>query len=299
MDVMGQVLKTVGESGLKWLVFSVTLLILAACRKSEVSSTPSTIEVIDQPGDIPTITLPATFTPPVVEPTSSLATGGALECRVDLDCVLVIRTDSCCSCPEVMSRASLLSAEPLILYEPGQSYGDMLPDACANVACESCLPPPIPICGDDGRCKAQSSPEIILQGCPDCFEQAALAAIENGDVVQAVGYCNQADVDACLLSLFSVAIARGDYESALRLCLEPAHPDPGGCLATVAPILARENSQRAVDLCQQITTTDVRQFGCMLDVATIVHALNPEEGQTICQLLSGERVGQCLEELEN
>jgi len=281
-----------------WLVYSLALIMLVGCREPEANPSVSDAALIDQPAVTPTDSLPATFTPQAIESAGNPATGDEFECRENAECVLVLRTNSCCSCPEVMGQTSLLTGDPLVLYEPGQSYGDLLPERCANVACETCLPPPIPICGDDGRCRALSSPEIILQECPDCYEQAAIAAFKNGDTTQAISYCYQVDVDACLLALFSEAIAGGNHESALQLCNEPAHPDPGGCLATVAPALAGENSQRAIDLCLQIATTDVRQFGCMLDVAITVYATDPEGGLAICTLLSGERVNQCLQEVE-
>jgi hypothetical protein len=42
----------------------------------------------------------------------------------------------------------------------------------------------------------------------------------------------------------------------------------------------------------------VRQFGCILDVAITVHDRDPARAREICQLLQGERAGQCLGELE-
>jgi hypothetical protein len=173
-----------------------------------------------------------------------------------------------------MSRTAAEGNEAIVLYEEGLSYGELLPESCANVDCEACGPPPVPVCTTAGLCRAQQSVEAILQNCPSCYDQAAVAA------------------------LFDTAYAAGDVESGLAICLSTAHPDPAGCLTTLAPAVAASDVEGAVALCQRIAAGDVRQFGCMLDVASTIFAQDPARGREICQLLQEERVEQCLGELE-
>jgi hypothetical protein len=281
-------------------------LLTAACRSVDSSLLPTRAEPAAPPA-IPTATLPATntapatFTTPAAASTETSAAGAEAgngpECRETADCVLAVRIDTCCACPEVMSRAAAEGSDTILLYEEGLSYGELLPEPCASVDCEACGPPPVPVCTAAGLCRAQRSVEAILQECPGCYDQAAIAAYENGDVPAAIGYCLQADPPSCLVALFDAAHAAGDVEGGLEICLSTAHPDPAGCLTTLAPAVAASDTEQAVGLCQRIQAADVRQFGCMLDVASAVFARDPARGREICQLLQGERVGQCLEEL--
>lgn len=278
-------------------------LLAAACRGVDSTTLPTRVEPAALPA-LPTGTLPPTFTAPAESGTSaaasteSSAAGSGPECRETADCVLAVRIDTCCTCPEVMSRAAAEGNDAVVLYVEGLNYGELLPQSCANVDCEGCGAAPVPVCTAAGVCRAENSVEAILQNCPGCYDQAAIAAYENGDTPAAIGYCLQADPPSCLVALFDTAYATGDVEGGLDICLSTAHPDPAGCLTTLAPAVAATDAEEAVALCQQIAAGDVRQFGCMLDVASTVFAQDPARGREICQMLKGERVGQCLGELE-
>jgi hypothetical protein len=277
-------------------------LLAAACRSVDSSLLPTRAEPAAPPA-LPTATLPATNTAPATFTTPAAAStetsaADETECRETADCVLAVRIDSCCTCPEVTSRAAAVADDAIVLYEEGLNYGELLPATCADVDCEACGPPPVPVCAPTGVCRAQRSVEAILQDCPSCYDQAAVASYENGDTAAAIGYCLQADPPSCMVSLFDIAYAAGDVEGGLEICLSTVHPDPAGCLTVLAPAVAGSDPERAVSLCRQIQAADVRQFGCMLDVAITVFGSDPARGREICQLLEGERVGQCLEELE-
>ena len=290
-----------GDSAVNRLfqIILLSLLSLVAACQAVNSATPPSVEQTAAPSTAqPIRTLPATFTAAAATPIESKVAVNDIECQEAVDCVLVIHVDSCCSCPEIMSRASAVGNEAVVLYEQGQNYGEFLPESCGNVDCEPCAPPPIPYCTEDGYCRELRSVEAVLLECPGCYDQAAIVAYENGDTPAAITYCLQTDTSACIHALFEAAYASGDLEGELAVCLHPSYPDPAGCLTILAPALAAFDFEQAVALCQQIPAGDARHFGCVLDVAGAIYASDPGRSREICELLQGDRVGQCLGELE-
>jgi hypothetical protein len=75
-------------------------------------------------------------------------------CRVDADCVLAIRVDICCPCPEVTTHVRVQQAKAVQVYTPGRDYGPLQPASCANVACAPCPPLPEALTCDAGHCRA-------------------------------------------------------------------------------------------------------------------------------------------------
>lgn len=63
-------------------------------------------------------------------------------CRVDSDCVLALRIDICCSCPEVTTLARVKATRGVEVYVPGRDYGSLRPEKCSLVDCPPCPSPP-------------------------------------------------------------------------------------------------------------------------------------------------------------
>lgn len=62
-------------------------------------------------------------------------------CKKTADCVLAIRVDKCCSCPEAVSQTELKANSSLVAWEAGKDYsGQKLLD-CGGVYCSDCSEP--------------------------------------------------------------------------------------------------------------------------------------------------------------
>jgi hypothetical protein len=74
-------------------------------------------------------------------------------CTVDNDCLLAIRVDRCCPCPELATRAQVEADEGLEVYIEGVNYAPFLPEACSEAVCGPCQPLPAAVACQDGRCR--------------------------------------------------------------------------------------------------------------------------------------------------
>jgi hypothetical protein len=87
-------------------------------------------------------------------------------CRSDGDCVLAVRVDGCCPCPEVATEARLRATPALEIFAPGRDYAPLLPTGCGQVACAPCPPAPQGAVCSAGRCQAaeavQSQPHVCF-----------------------------------------------------------------------------------------------------------------------------------------
>ncbi len=75
-------------------------------------------------------------------------------CNLDSDCVLAIRVDVCCPCPEITTQVRARETKGVEIYTPGRDYGPLLPADCAHVACAPCPPLPAGVECSAGQCRA-------------------------------------------------------------------------------------------------------------------------------------------------
>lgn len=69
-------------------------------------------------------------------------------CKVNADCALGIRLDSCCSCPEPVSRG-FINGETWKVYNEKEDYypqREKKSASCRNAACQPCPPLLSPVC---------------------------------------------------------------------------------------------------------------------------------------------------------
>lgn len=59
-------------------------------------------------------------------------------CNQNIDCVLVIRLDECCSCPYVVTRKQLEKDKNLTVYIYGKNYNPEKKVDCQNTICAPC-----------------------------------------------------------------------------------------------------------------------------------------------------------------
>jgi hypothetical protein len=64
----------------------------------------------------------------------------SIECESDSDCVLGLRLDKCCACPEAFSILEINADPNIVLYEEGKDYSDLRKIDCKNVQCAPCPP---------------------------------------------------------------------------------------------------------------------------------------------------------------
>ncbi|MDD3648022.1 MAG: hypothetical protein PHS44_06020 [Candidatus Dojkabacteria bacterium] len=69
---------------------------------------------------------------------TSSQTASSGECFSDSDCMIVIRIDECCACPEAVAKSELTSDSKLLAYFPGKNYSSLLPEECYLVDCAPC-----------------------------------------------------------------------------------------------------------------------------------------------------------------
>jgi hypothetical protein len=67
----------------------------------------------------------------------------AATCPADCgDCVIGIKTDSCCACPDRIAR-SLVGTNNWVIYESGKNYSSLpKTENCQNILCSACNPNP-------------------------------------------------------------------------------------------------------------------------------------------------------------
>ena len=82
-------------------------------------------------------------------------------CKQDSDCLLAVKTDQCCACPGVYSRAQVKVDESLIVYRSGENYFPKRKADCLQIQCQPCPVPGEPECAA-GICQAQA----VFQGDP-------------------------------------------------------------------------------------------------------------------------------------
>lgn len=75
-------------------------------------------------------------------------------CRQDTDCILAIRLDQCCRCPEVVAQQALADNKSLTQFKYGQDYSPEKTIDCRGVVCSPCEPlHGSPICLE-GQCRS-------------------------------------------------------------------------------------------------------------------------------------------------
>ena len=75
------------------------------------------------------------------------------QCNQDSDCVLAVRLDKCCSCPQAALRTEIVKDENLVEYEFGKDYSKEKKVDCQDVVCVPCVFWNKAIC-EAGKCKA-------------------------------------------------------------------------------------------------------------------------------------------------
>jgi hypothetical protein len=193
-----------------------------------------------------------------------------------------------------MSMADIEQAEHVVRYEPGMNLGALLPAECANADCDGCPPAPLPIC-EDNVCQAAESAALILERCPTCVDEAALAALQAGDLAEAMTLCEMSEAPGtCVAALFEQALIMGDLQAAEQLCLHPAYPDRGGCLTALGPLVAGEDVERGLALCLQVPEVDARRAVCLMETARVAAATDLPRAKEICAMLPAEMEAECL-----
>lgn len=74
-------------------------------------------------------------------------------CNQDGDCVLAIRLNTCCSCPQAISRQVLLKNKSWVEYEFGKDYSQEKRKSCQNVQCKPCSSPEQGLVCLSGHCQ--------------------------------------------------------------------------------------------------------------------------------------------------
>jgi hypothetical protein len=221
------------------------------------------------------------------------------ECYTDGDCVLAIRVDVCCSCPEVTTKARIRDTEGIEIYIPGSEYGSLRPMWCIWATCRSCSSLTGVVC-KSGECRAPESVQEILAVCPDCYIQAAQAAYQAGGFKKAIEFCTQSASEeqfVCFSRLFSTALDTNRLGEAETLCRQYLDQDVGSCLRSLAQKWANSDDQRSIALCNEIDPADARHFSCLLDVALAVEPQNRERALEICEQLPSEEAELCRQEI--
>lgn len=221
-------------------------------------------------------------------------------CKTDADCVLAIRIDVCCSCPEVTTQACVQATKGVEIYVPGRNYSSLLPARCAQVDCSPCPPPPASAICRLGRCRAPETLQEILAACPDCFAQAAEAAYRAGRFEQAVDFCTQSAPEQqyiCFSQLFNTAVNKDRLDEADKICRQYLSQDVGSCLRRLALKWVSLDAQRAIALCNELDPVDARHFGCLVELALAIWPEKQDLAIEICNQLSPDRAEQCRQEV--
>lgn len=87
---------------------------------------------------------------PVVSPLPSSEVG---RCLADSDCVLALRLDECCGCPQAVSRTVLKADKNLIEFKPGEDYSLKRKTDCQDLVCKPCEFLGKAIC-ESGKCRS-------------------------------------------------------------------------------------------------------------------------------------------------
>jgi len=61
-------------------------------------------------------------------------------CTKDSDCVLGMRLDSCCPCPEAFHNDEINSNSNIVIYEEGKNYNELRTVECGKILCKPCAP---------------------------------------------------------------------------------------------------------------------------------------------------------------
>lgn len=242
-------------------------------------------------------------------PTTSLDTPSSItqiptlslnSCQTDIDCVLAIRVNICCSCPEVATQAFVQANRGIEIYIPGKNYGSLRPAECATVDCPTCPPAPAsPVCILN-KCQSPATIQEILNTCPNCFVQAAQAAYQSGNLQEAIDFCTKAASDQlylCFSELFNTALTTNHLNEAEELCREYLNQDVGSCLRSIALKWANIDHQRAVALCNELDPSDARHFSCILEVALTFQSQNQNLALEICAQLPADEAEECRKEI--
>lgn len=221
-------------------------------------------------------------------------------CQADSDCVLAIRVDVCCSCPEVTTQARVRATEGVEIYMPGRNYGRLRPAICAQVGCSPCPPLPAGAICRSGQCRAPETVQEILAACPGCYVQAAQAVCQAGNLQQAIEFCTQSASEqqfTCFSQLFNIALDANHLDEAETLCRQHLNQDIGSCLRPLALKWTNLDDQQAVALCNELDPADARHFNCLLDVALAIKPQSQERALEICGQLPSDEAELCRQEV--
>ncbi|MFC1711565.1 hypothetical protein ACFLZ1_03195 [Patescibacteria group bacterium] len=73
-------------------------------------------------------------------------------CSKNSDCMLVVRLDKCCSCPQVILKDKFIKSSILVEYKHSKDYSGSKTVDCENVDCFPCFPAQSAAC-EEGVCE--------------------------------------------------------------------------------------------------------------------------------------------------
>lgn len=82
-------------------------------------------------------------------------------CQERRDCVLGIRIDECCDCPDAYLKGEVENDLGLVIYEPRKDYRRLKPRSCRQVYCSACSFYDKAYCCSEGACQGMSLPRIV------------------------------------------------------------------------------------------------------------------------------------------
>ena len=84
-------------------------------------------------------------------------------CQEKRDCVLGIRIDECCNCPNAYLKEEIEKEPGLVVWEPKKDYRFLKPRSCREVYCPACSFYEKAYCCSGGVCRGMSLPRIVSQ----------------------------------------------------------------------------------------------------------------------------------------
>ncbi len=215
-------------------------------------------------------------------------------CKVDNDCIIGIRLDTCCSCPQIYSKKDVDRNPNLIVYESGKDYSSLRTVFCGRVLCEPCETIFGVICSNStlniehdadytwrlersetiNVCQKPKTWEEFLRICPDikenylknnCYISAALNAYEEVKLDKAIELCNIEHFNKSSLS-------------------NPNIEEREFCLGEVGRKILEKNPDVIVDFCFE--NLDKLQSRCLKEAGETIAETDIESGVKICEKIS-------------
>lgn len=299
----------------RFLSFGVLLCLFALTTCAPPELTPVVVQpiiVIDL-----TDALPGSPTPDFVRD---------LTCADESDCVLAYRSDLCCDCDEIYSRAQVENDPRLRFSDETKECCYKTPRIepnrrwrCPDVMCAPCQAPPVGLVCDSGACRAAQFWREILPLCPlqeqgqmanGCYYRAALDAAQAGEASQAASVCagfpvnivgEAVDTEQCLLALARALMEQNPYQ-AVDFCRADAGFILARCLAESAREVAKKDLNAGLSLCAEISaqpeSDGYYRDTCFHSIALLIAHAEPERARQICEQMSG-RVDECKKNVGN